>query len=75
MNFKLITAGHEYVLHETTRNNDLIKAIHTGSFPGLTTVDTIRGPVSMNLSENIPFILEGDHFKQDTPKPPSINVF
>lgn len=72
MKYKLVIAGMEYVLSETDRNIGVIQQIHSGKFPGLCTVDSVRGPIAVNLSEYVTFVVEGDEFRRDVGKPRAV---
>lgn len=74
MKYKLVIAGKEYVLSETDRNIDVIQQIHSGQFPGLCTVDSVRGPIAVNLSEYVTFVVEGDEFRGDVGKPRAVII-
>lgn len=69
MKYKLIVDGKEYILSESERNSEMIRQVHSGSFPGLRIVDTIRGPIAVNLSEQVAFVVEGDEFRSESGKP------
>ena len=72
MKYKLVIASKEYVLVETKRNIGVIQQIHSGQFPGLCTVDSVRGPIAVNLSEYVAFVVEGDGFRSDAGKPKAV---
>ena len=72
MKYKLVIANKEYVLVETKRNTELIQQAHSGQYPKLCTIDTVRGPITANLSEHVSFIIEGDEFRRDAEKPKAV---
>lgn len=72
MKYKLVISDKEYVLVETKRNIELIQQVHSGQYPKLSTVDTVRGPIFANLSEHVAFIIEGDEFRGDGGKPKAV---
>ena len=69
MKYKLVIATKEYVLVEAKRNTELIQQAHSGQYPKLCTIDTVRGSITANLSEHVSFIIEGDEFRSDAGKP------
>lgn len=72
MKYKLVIANKEYVLVETKRNTELIQQAHSGQYPKLCIIDTVRGPITANLSEHVSFIIEGDEFRSDAGKPKAV---
>lgn len=62
MKYKLLIAGNEFFLVNSARTQQVIDKIREGQFPGLVTVDSTRGPVSVNLSKPVDFALTGDTF-------------
>lgn len=66
MQYVIITTIGEFKLARTENNQNIVDTINAGLFPGLTTIDTGKGPVRVNLSEQIPFLMRGNSF-DDTP--------
>lgn len=57
MRFRIVVSSQEFTLKNTERNQLVVDKIREGIHPGLVTLDTTRGLVSVNLSEAVPFML------------------
>ena len=57
MKTKLVIADQEFLLDDTDQNQEIVRKIQEGTYPGLVHLDTAPGPISANLSEAVPFVL------------------
>lgn len=69
MKYILRVNGSSYAVQKTDASAEMVASIRRGEYPGLVTFDVPRGSVTVNLSESVAFVLEGDEFPEPGAKP------
>lgn len=67
MNYRIEYGGEKYYLAEDESSTQVVSQLRAGKYPGLVTVQSNHGSVTLNLSENVQFALRGEQFPSGEP--------
>ena len=67
MNYRIEYGGEKYYLAEDESSVQVVFRLRAGKYPGLVTLQSNHGSVTLNLSEHVQFALRGEQFPSGEP--------